>query len=262
MENTPAQKHPRLLAIVSVPPQKRVVCQQPGCGHGVYAAIHVTEDSGQFLVLGSTCFAKRYTGLKGAPELSGTGWGNGEPLTDQQREMLAINTQELMAQFRERKDEEVHQAQQLAAARLRQIEESAARHLELVRQGQLQRHTQRIQLMENHAAIQAGYEPRDMSPMRVSASNRRPWPWQHQRNTSVAVICSPHGQHWVRVQAADGSQKLVPWPTLMVGIPPSPPLAEPQTQVSKPIALPTSLPHCRRFEAWAIAPLRWVHGQK
>ena len=51
MENTPAQKHPRLLAIVSVPPQKRVVCQQPGCGHGVYATIHVTEDSGQFLVL-------------------------------------------------------------------------------------------------------------------------------------------------------------------------------------------------------------------
>ena len=81
-----------------------------------------------------------------------------------------------------------------------------------MRQGQLQRHTQRIQLMENHAAIQAGYEPRDMSPMRVSASNRRPWPWQHQRNTSVAVICSPHGQHWVRVQAADGSQKLAPWP--------------------------------------------------
>lgn len=44
MENTPAQKHPRLLAIVSVPPQKRVVCQQPGCGHGVYAAIRVVED--------------------------------------------------------------------------------------------------------------------------------------------------------------------------------------------------------------------------
>ena len=74
-------------------------------------------------MLGSTCFDKRYTGFKGAPELSRTGWGNGEPLTDQQREMLAINTQELMAQFRERKDEEVHQAQQLAAARLRQIEE-------------------------------------------------------------------------------------------------------------------------------------------
>ena len=83
MENTPAQKHPRLLAIVSVLPQKRVVCQQPGCGHGVYAAIHVVEDNGQILVLGSTCFAKRYTGFKGAPELSGTGWGNGEPLTDQ-----------------------------------------------------------------------------------------------------------------------------------------------------------------------------------
>jgi len=212
MENTTARKQPRLLAIVSVLPQNRVVCQQPGCGHGVYAAIHVVEDSGQILVLGSTCFAKRYEGFKGAPELSGNGWGNGEPLTDQQREMLANNTRELIAQFSERKDEEVRQAEQLAAARVREIEESAARHLALSRQGQLQRHTQRLQAIENHTALQAGYAPRDMSHQPMSPSDRRPWPWQHQRNTSVAVICSPQGQHWVRLQAADGSQKLAPWP--------------------------------------------------
>lgn len=33
----------KLLAIVSVDPAKRVQCQNPGCGHGVYAAIHVVE---------------------------------------------------------------------------------------------------------------------------------------------------------------------------------------------------------------------------
>lgn len=48
----------RLLAIVAVLPQKRVQCS--GCGHGVYAAIHVVEENGQILVLGSTCFAKRF----------------------------------------------------------------------------------------------------------------------------------------------------------------------------------------------------------
>lgn len=208
----PNTNQARLLAIVSVAEEKKVICQQPGCGHGVYAAIHVVEDSGRILVLGSTCFAKRYEGYKGAPELAGTGWGNGEPLTDQQREMLANNTRELLAQFTALKDAEVIRLQQQAAARMRQIEESEARRQALARQGQIQRHAQRLQAMENHAAIQAGVQPRDMSHNRIAPSERRPWPWQHPRNTSVAVIRSPQGQHWVRVQAADGSQKLAPWP--------------------------------------------------
>ena len=38
--------HFRLRAIVTVDEQDRVRCQQPGCGHSVYAAIHVVEENG------------------------------------------------------------------------------------------------------------------------------------------------------------------------------------------------------------------------
>ena len=50
----------RLRAVVAVDEKDRVQCQQPGCGHSVYAAVHVVEEDGRLLVLGSTCFAKRY----------------------------------------------------------------------------------------------------------------------------------------------------------------------------------------------------------
>ena len=78
---------PRLLAIVGVPPKERVLCGQPGCGHGVYAEIHVVQDAGKLLVLGSTCFAKRY----GSPKALGTasvGGGGGRQLTPEERVLL------------------------------------------------------------------------------------------------------------------------------------------------------------------------------
>ena len=42
--------------------------------------------------------------------------------------------------------------------------------------------------------------------------NKHPWPWQHKRNTSVALVRGPDDQNWVRVQHHNGSQMLVPWP--------------------------------------------------
>ena len=53
---------PKLLAIVEVDKKKRVQCGQRGCGHGVYKAIHIVQDDDGLLVLGSTCYAKRYEG--------------------------------------------------------------------------------------------------------------------------------------------------------------------------------------------------------
>ncbi|MES2980224.1 MAG: hypothetical protein V4731_17530, partial [Pseudomonadota bacterium] len=38
----------------------RVQCQQPGCGHSFYRRIHVVQEAGRLLVLGSTCFEKRF----------------------------------------------------------------------------------------------------------------------------------------------------------------------------------------------------------
>lgn len=72
-----------LLAIVAVDKAHRVRCQQPHCGHGVYARIHVVEDAGEILVLGSDCFAKRYgVASTGSFRGFGGGRGRGRALTD------------------------------------------------------------------------------------------------------------------------------------------------------------------------------------
>lgn len=176
----------RLLAIVSVDQSRRVQCQQPGCGHEVYAAIHVVEEDGTLLVLGSTCFAKRYGSAQalGAPSYS-AGGGNGVRLTDAERQVLVENTAALMAQFKERHDGVMGRM----TAKLRSLKERAA-----------QQQSVRPALFHPHPA-----PPRDLPA-------QHPWPWQHRHNTSVAVIRGPDGQCWVRVQHADGTQKIAPWP--------------------------------------------------
>ncbi len=64
----------RLLAVVEVEKEQRIRCQQPGCNHTVYKAIHVVDEQGTLLVLGSTCFAKQY----GSPtKLGDPAYGNG-----------------------------------------------------------------------------------------------------------------------------------------------------------------------------------------
>lgn len=175
----------RLLAIVSVTPTSRVQCQNLGCGHGVYAVIHVVEDGGQLVVLGSTCFAKRYGGdhALGKPSYS-AGGGNGSMLSEEERQMLQDNTAALMAMFKDRQEHAMSTtANKLKAMRLR---------------------------FSQHAASQ---RPVNCPPApRTPAFNRRPWAWQHQRNTSVALFSSTCGQNWVRVQHLDGTHKLAPWP--------------------------------------------------
>ena len=48
------------MAIVEVDKAERVYCAQPGCNHTVYKAIHVVKEEDNVLVLGSTCFQKRF----------------------------------------------------------------------------------------------------------------------------------------------------------------------------------------------------------
>ena len=208
-----------LLAIVSVHPKSRVRCQNPGCGHGVYAAIHVVEEDGQILVLGSTCYAKRYGNTaNSSATLSGPSWGSGQQLSDKEREMLVHNTAALIERFQQLRLEEdarilqlAQEKQRLESERHQSMREASHRHTQLVRQHQLQRHQQRLQALENHAALKRGDQPTPIAPA-ASAAVRHPWPWQHPTNVSVAVVRSPEGRHWVRVQHRDASQKLVPWP--------------------------------------------------
>jgi hypothetical protein len=76
----------QLLAVVAVDRNRPVRCQQPHCGHSVHARVHVVEEAGQLLVLGSDCFAKRF-GEGHAPGFGGHGAG-GRVLTDAERELL------------------------------------------------------------------------------------------------------------------------------------------------------------------------------
>lgn len=89
---------PRLMAVVEVDKSERVYCAQPGCHHTVYKAIHVVKEAGQLLVLGSTCFEKRYGSLKALGKAQHWG-GKGRLLTSEERALLAENTQALLTRF-------------------------------------------------------------------------------------------------------------------------------------------------------------------
>lgn len=114
----------QLLAVIGVEKDDRVVCQAPGCGHGVYRRIHVVRlDDGHLSVYGSDCFERLFSHLvRRSPQY---GSGEGRDLTPEERHMLAENTERLIARF-----EEEHQAL-LQQASLRQEQqdkvESAAR---------------------------------------------------------------------------------------------------------------------------------------
>lgn len=168
-----------LKAIVTVAYEDRVQCGQPGCGHSVYKAIHVVLDGSELLVLGSTCFAKRYGGADalGSPSFGG---GGGRQLTDAERELLADNTAALLAQF-----------------------EAEVQEQERLRQDALSRKTP-------PPLIPRPVKPRP-TPHVSSRSPSLPWPWA-EPGRSMLYLQMQDGTGWVRVEHKDGYQRLVPWP--------------------------------------------------
>ena len=120
-----------LLAVVGVDKEARVVCQAPGCGHGVYRRIHVVRhDDGRLGVYGSDCFERLFGHLlRQAPRY---GSGEGRDLTAEERLMLAENTERLISSF------EAEHEVLLEQARLRQeqrakVERAAAERVERLR---------------------------------------------------------------------------------------------------------------------------------
>lgn len=87
-----------LLAIVEVDESERVYCAQPGCKHTVFKAVHVVRDGDQLLMLGSTCFKKRYGSATALGKAQHWG-GNGKLLTTEERALLVENTEALLARF-------------------------------------------------------------------------------------------------------------------------------------------------------------------
>jgi hypothetical protein len=183
-------EHPaaRLHAIIAVDAAHAVRCQHTGCGHKVYAAVHIVQEAEKFLVLGASCFAKRY----GTPKALGSsvhGIGNGRRLTEQERALLEANTAALIAFFKEQERDRLAQEQQ----RLAEQKAIADRQEQL----RLARYKQATSL--------SGHTP-------VHAPTNSPWPWQSAKHSSVAVLVSPDSRVWVRVTHQNGSQKLLPWP--------------------------------------------------
>jgi hypothetical protein len=188
----------RLRAVVTVDEKDRVQCQQSGCGHSVHAAVHVVEEGGRLLVLGSTCFAKRYGSAHALGQAQYSG-GGGRKLTEEERRMLIRNTQALLAHF---------EAQDSAEAAAAALVVEQARAEELLR---------KQQMIDKIPRPRAAYEEHQAAPARAAGPSGlappspSPWPWQMER-TSVALFTAPGGAHWVRARHLDGSQKLVPWP--------------------------------------------------
>lgn len=183
MKQAQESNHPpaRLLAIVEVDHDQRVRCGNPGCGHSVYKAIHVVQDGQELLVLGSTCFNKRYgVGVLGGPQYGG---GSGRRLTTDQRDLLLSNTQALLEQFKA-EDEAIRQEQ------LRARPPFSERMPPI----------QSAQLMAFRPSV--SHPAKQRTP---------PWPWMRP-GTSVAGFKLRDGSCWVRVQHKDGMQMLTPWP--------------------------------------------------
>ena len=88
-----------LLAVIEVPYEARVRCMAPRCGHSVYKRVHIVRQAAELLVLGSDCFSRIYAGQSvstSAPRLTTRA---GRLLTDEERALLARNTDKLIEQF-------------------------------------------------------------------------------------------------------------------------------------------------------------------
>jgi hypothetical protein len=209
----PAHPQAQLLAIVEVAPEKRVQCGQPGCGRGVWKAIHVVSDAGEMLVLGSSCFERRYGSALalGSPAYGG---GTGRKLTPEERQQLITNTAEFIAGMKEearRQEEELtrRRAEDAALAA-----ERAAQSNAVAAERNAQAAVQAAARAAEDAAawVVAAAEQRARQARFAPPALKLPsWPWM-KPGTSLGYFKLRDGSGWVRVQRQDGKHMLVPWP--------------------------------------------------
>ena len=178
----------KLMAIVEVDKAERVYCAQPGCHHTVYKAIHVVREDDRFLVLGSTCFQKRFGSLTALGKAQHWG-GNGKVLTSEERALLAENTQALLARF----EAEEARLREEAEQKLQRLREELARRS-----------------LPTQAPAAAPFQISGMRGMSLRGSF--PWSWM-MPGSSVAAFKLRDGSGWLRVQHKDRRQFIVPWPS-------------------------------------------------
>lgn len=183
-----------LLAIVEVEHDQRVRCGNPGCGHSVHKAIHVVRDGAETLVLGSTCFNKRYgSGALGRPRYGG---GASRTLTPEERELLVANAAALLERLEAETNVQRQKPQNLMTS--------------------FESHSAERRYPRAFSTADANWKPLVNSCIRPEAgaavSRSAPWAWMKPQ-TSMAGFKLRDGSCWVRVQRKDGAQMLAPWPS-------------------------------------------------
>lgn len=178
----PKPSQANLLAIVEVEKQDAVQCQHLGCNHRVYKRVHVVEESGQLLVLGSSCFEKRY-GSGALPAKPSYGGENGKKLSPEERQMLVDNTAAFMERFR--------------------LEYEASKAAMLTKLQSMKAALPGLQSRTSQTLKPSGWYP---------SVKRPPWPWVKPLS-SVAYFRLKDGTSWVRVQDTQDDQLLMPWPS-------------------------------------------------
>lgn len=172
----------KLLAVVSVDENKRVRCQHPGCKQSIYRSIHVINDAGSIKVIGSTCIQKGAYGDLGDAAFTATS-GGGKLLTDEERDQLLNNTDEL-----------VRKLEALYLSRIR-LQQQAEEHAEI------SEHQRSVENARSNGALSS---PRPFGQHLKSGSSQRglsiPWPWADPMR-SVLYMELEDGTQWLRVQA-------------------------------------------------------------
>jgi hypothetical protein len=188
-----------LRALVTVDRDRALLCQQPHCGHRVYAKIHLVEESGKLLVLGSDCFATRY-GVGKSNSFRGPGSGGGRVLTETEREMLVNNTAEFLAYF----EAEFQRERELAEEKRKEEKELAEAHLnaqrELYQAAQARLESMRIQspTPQWQEVVEPEFEPEppiEVIPLPAWASLKK-------ANSSFFAYGMANNNCWVLMQSA------------------------------------------------------------
>lgn len=188
----------KLRAIVAVDPAPahRVRCQQPHCGHSLYARIHVVEEAGQLLVLGSDCFAKRFSEGR-TTDFRGYGSGGGRVLTEAERELLLNNTKALLAQFdaERQRDLELAEEKRQKERELAEAKLIALRELFAAKQARFRSSQIRSPDPLQQPMIDPEPTPMEVIPLPTWAMLKKP-------NSSFFAYSMGNSQCWVLMQSA------------------------------------------------------------
>lgn len=228
----------KLLAIVRVAEDEPVRCQNPGCGHRVHAAVHIVRESGALMVLGSTCFVRRY----GSPKALGTPRHNsgagGRSLTPKECELLVFNTDLLLARFEEELRIHTQREQILAEERRRLWTEEEERRAEALRLTRERECSGILDPREKLRLLREEFRRKEAVELKIAHFSTLPaiaaaaklvvppvWATQAISNSSFFCYLFKDGSRWTLYKMESEKYALRPWPSAEEGwdeaLPPS-----------------------------------------